>query len=253
MILLSSLKQKVKEKANTIMLINGLLKLTLLDYPEKTAATIFTGGCNFRCPFCHNASIVLHYDEMPQLSEEEILKFLSTRTGLLDGVCITGGEPLLQVGLVNFIEKIKLMGFLVKLDTNGSFPEKLIELVSNGLIDYVAMDIKNSKESYARTIGLSNLADSDNILKKINQSIEFLLADNVDYEFRTTVIKNYHTSLDFKNIGFWIHGAKKYFLQNFVDSGDLIQSHIMGVTEKELKKFAEIVKEQVPSVQIRGL
>ncbi|MFA7672811.1 MAG: anaerobic ribonucleoside-triphosphate reductase activating protein [Clostridia bacterium] len=230
------------------MNISGLQKITLLDYPGKIAATVFTGGCNFRCPFCHNASLVLHPDTARNLTEEEFFSFLSKRKGILDGVCISGGEPLIQSQINEFISKIKSLGFLVKLDTNGSFPAKLIELVNKGLIDYVAMDIKNSPTGYAKTIGTTK-----EVLPQINESVTFLLVDNVEYEFRTTVVKDFHSKEDFTAIGKWIQGAKKYFLQNFIDSGDLIQPGLHGVDITELSAFSDIVREYVPSVQIRGV
>jgi len=222
--------------------------MTLLDYPEKIAATVFTGGCNFRCPFCHNASLVLYTDKAQNISEEEFFNFLAKRKGLLDGVCISGGEPLLQNEIGGFISKIKSFGFLVKLDTNGSYSSKLKELVGNGLIDYVAMDIKNSPDGYAKTIGTA-----EEVLTQINESVAFLLADNVEYEFRTTVVKDFHSKEDFVAIGKWIQGARRYFLQNFVDSGDLIQPGLRGVETAELAAFADNVREYVPSVQIRGV
>lgn len=230
------------------MNISGLQKMTLLDYPEKIAATVFTGGCNFRCPFCHNASLVLNAGNAKNISEEEFFNFLAKRKGLLDGVCVSGGEPLLQIEISRFIAKIKSLGFLVKLDTNGSFSSKLKELVGNGLIDYVAMDIKNSPTGYAKTIGTA-----EEVLSQINESVAFLLADNVEYEFRTTVVKDFHSKEDFVAIGKWIQGARRYFLQNFVDSGDLIQPGLRGVEKTELAAFADIVCEYVPSVQIRGV
>jgi pyruvate formate lyase activating enzyme len=230
------------------MNISGLQKMTLLDYPEKIAATVFTGGCNFRCPFCHNASLVLNSGKVQNISEEEFFNFLIKRKGLLDGVCISGGEPLLQKEISKFISKIKSLGFLVKLDTNGSFSSKLKELVGNGLIDYVAMDIKNSPAGYAKTAGTT-----EEVLSKINESTAFLLADHVEYEFRTTVVKDFHTKEDLIAIGKWLQGAKRYFIQHFVDSGDLIQPGLRGVEKAELAAFADIVREYVPSVQIRGI
>jgi pyruvate formate lyase activating enzyme len=222
--------------------------MTLLDYPEKIAATVFTGGCNFRCPFCHNASFVLNPDKARNIPEEEFFNFLIKRKGLLDGVCISGGEPLLQKEISKFISKIKALGFLVKLDTNGSFPSKLKELAGNALIDYVAMDVKNSPAGYAKTAGTTG-----EVLSKINESVDFLLENHVEYEFRTTVVKDFHTKEDFIAIGQWIQGAKRYFLQHFADSGDLIQSGLCGVEKAELAAFADIVREYVPTVQIRGI
>jgi len=229
------------------MNIQGLQKTTLLDYPGKIAATVFTGGCNFRCPYCHNASLVLNDRDAQDISEEVFFDFLAKRKGLLDGVCISGGEPLLQREIGRFISEIKSLGFLVKLDTNGSFPSKLKELVGDGLIDYVAMDIKNSPAGYARTAGIT-----EDILPEVKQSVTFLLAGHVDYEFRTTVVKGFHSKEDFAAIGEWIQRARRYFLQNFVDSGDLIQPGLQGVDKTELAVFADAVRMYVPSVQIRN-
>jgi pyruvate formate lyase activating enzyme len=227
--------------------ISGLQKMTLLDYPGKVAATVFTGGCNFRCPYCHNASLVLNDRDVQDISEEVFFDFLAKRKGLLDGVCISGGEPLLQRKIGRFISEIRSLGFLVKLDTNGSVPAKLKELVSDGLIDYVAMDIKNSPAGYARTAGTT-----EDILPNVKQSVAFLLAGHVEYEFRTTVVKGFHTKEDFAAIGEWIQGARRYFLQNFVDSGDLIQPGLQGFEKDELAVFADAVRAYVPSVQIRN-
>lgn len=229
------------------MKINGFQKMTLLDFPGKVACTIFTAGCNFRCPFCHNASLVTHISNDVQYSEEEILSYLSKRKGLLDGVCITGGEPLLQDGIEDFITKIKSLGFLIKLDTNGSFPEKLEKLINMGLIDYVAMDIKNSCQKYSYT------TDCDLDIKKIEQSVSLLMSSGVDYEFRTTVVKEYHNVEDMRDIGEWINGAKRYFLQNFVDSGDLIKEGLSAHDLTELYKMQQIVDEFVVKTEIRGI
>jgi pyruvate formate lyase activating enzyme len=229
------------------MNIQGLQKTTLLDYPGKIAATVFTGGCNFRCPYCHNASLVLNAGNAQDISEEAFFEFLSKRKGLLDGVCISGGEPLLQKEIGRFISEIKSIGFFVKLDTNGSLPDKLKALVGDGLIDYVAMDIKNSPAGYARTAGTT-----EDVLPKIKESVAFLLTGHVEYEFRTTVVKGFHTKEDFAAIGKWIQGAERYFLQNFVDSGDLIQPGLQGVEKEELMAFADAARAYVPSVQVRS-
>ena len=226
--------------------IAGLQKLTLLDYPGKVAATVFTGGCNFCCPFCHNASIVLGKEQT--ISETDFFAFLNKRKGLLEGVCISGGEPLIQSGLTDFIIKIKSLGYLVKLDTNGSFPDKLKELVKAGLVDYVAMDIKNSPSGYVKTSGIT---ESKNLIDGILESAAFLLTKAVEYEFRTTVVNGFHTTDDFIEIGKWIKGADKCFLQNFTDSGDIIQPGLKGVDQAVMASFANIVREYVPSVQIR--
>ncbi len=230
------------------MLINGFQKLTILDYPGKVACIVFTPGCNFRCPFCHNASLVTHIDKETYLDIDEVLSYLKKRQGLLDGVVITGGEPLLQDGIEDFIAEIKSLGYSVKLDTNGSFPEKLISIVEKGLVDYVAMDIKNSKEKYGETIGVS---DFD--ISPIEHSVEFLLQGKVDYEFRTTVVKNYHTLDDIQDIVVWLKGAHKYFLQNFVDSGDIISDGLEPVSALLLKEMKEKASEFISSVEIRGI
>ena len=230
------------------MRIDGLQKMTLLDFPGKVACTVFTGGCNFRCPFCHNALLVTKLPEKPDYTEDEILSFLEKRVGLLDGVAITGGEPLLNPDIGDFIRKIRDMGYAVKLDTNGSFPERLKAIVGEGLVDYVAMDIKNRREKYAETIGLKNLD-----LSKIEESIEFLKSGAVDYEFRTTVVKQFHTVEDIRAAAEWISGAKRYFLQNFVDSGELICGDVCGVDKETMLKMKSAAADFVPQTEIRGI
>lgn len=230
------------------MKIYGLQKLTLLDYPEKTACTIFTGGCNFRCPFCHNALLVTDIDDAKTYSEEEILDFLSKRRGLLDGVCITGGEPLINSDIADFIRKIKDLGYKVKLDTNGTFPKRLKELIDNRLVDYVAMDIKNSKEKYGKTAGMKNVSLSD-----IEKSINLLKLSGIDYEFRTTVVKELHTEEDISRIAEWIKDAKRYFLQNFEDSGNLIGENLSAVSKDVLERMKSSAKAFVENTQIRGV
>ena len=190
------------------MQIYGLQKLTLLDFPQKTACTIFTGGCNFRCPFCHNGDLVL--GDLPEhINDDELFSFLKKRSGVLDGVCITGGEPLLNPDIDSFIKKIRDLGYLVKLDTNGSNPEYLKKLVEQGLVDYVAMDIKNSKEAYPKTVGIDTFDVSP-----VCESVEFLKKSKTDYEFRTTIVREFHTEDDIMKIGEWLKDSKKYFLQN---------------------------------------
>ena len=230
------------------MRIQGLQKLTLLDYPEHTACTVFTAGCNFRCPFCHNASLVVDIPKEAQISEEEFFAFLQKRIGILDGVCVSGGEPLLQPDIEQFIRKIKDMGFAVKLDTNGSFPEKLINLLEEGLIDYVAMDIKNSPETYAFTAGTEKLD-----IEAVQKSVAYLKEEHVPFEFRTTVVKHYHSKESFEEIGKWLVGTEKYFLQKFVDSGDLIGKNTRGCSAKEMNEFLAIVKKYIPNAKLRGM
>ncbi len=230
------------------MKISGFQKMTLLDFPGRVACTVFTAGCNLRCPFCHNAALVTHIDESASFSEEEILDYLKKRKGLLDGVCITGGEPLLQAGIEDFIAKIKAIGYAVKLDTNGFYPEKLISLVKGGLVDYVAMDIKNSKEKYAQTTGVEDID-----INAVEKSVDFLLQGNIDFEFRTTIVNELHTVEDIALIGEWIKGAPKYFLQNFVDSGDLICENMSAVSRDELYKMQQKAQEFVVNTEIRGI
>lgn len=230
------------------MVINGFQKLTLLDYPGRVACTIFTAGCNMRCPFCHNASLVTHIDNDNTFSTEEVLSYLEKRQGILEGVCITGGEPLLQPDIKEFITEIKKLGYAVKLDTNGTFPEKLKELVNEGLVDYVAMDIKNSKAKYKETAGINNLD-----LSKIEESVDFLINGNMDFEFRTTIVSEFHTVEDIQDIVVWIRGAHKYFLQNFVDSGDLIGQGLNPVTLDTLRVMREKATEIIPNVELRGI
>ena len=230
------------------MKICGLMKLTLLDFPEKTACTIFTGGCNFRCPFCHNASLVTRVNEQEIIPESEILSFLSKRQGLLDGVCITGGEPLLQPDIEDFIRKVKDLGFLVKLDTNGSYPDKLKHLVSKGIIDYVAMDIKSSPENYGKVIGIDNFD-----VTPIRESAEFLMEGHIPYEFRTTLVKELHDENDIVKIGQWLNGADKFFLQTFVDSGDIIGKNLSAFSKDETEYLYTILRKYIKTAQIRGL
>ncbi len=227
------------------MTVNGLLKLTLLDFPGKCACTVFFSGCNFRCPFCHNASLVLGEGE--NISEEEFFKFLSKREGVLDGVCITGGEPLLQRDIEGFMRKIKNMGFAVKLDTNGTFPDKLKKLVGDGLVDYVAMDIKSSPDGYSRAAGCPVN------FERVKESVDFLLSDAVDYEFRTTVARGAVLSEDMEGIGDLIKGAKRYFLQGFVDSGDILGEGVGAYSKEEMETMLKIVKKHVPAAELRGV
>lgn len=230
------------------MNIGGIQRLSLLDYPDKTCCTIFTVGCNYRCPFCHNASIVENKLSEKGVLQDEVIDFLKRRIGILDGVCITGGEPLLQDQLESFIREIKSLGFLVKLDTNGSLPKKLKQLIETGLVDYVAMDIKNSSDSYGQTIGINNYN-----LDPIKESVDLLLSNIVPYEFKTTVVRQLHTSKDMLAIAQWIKGAEHYYLQNFVDSGDVLESGLSGFSREEMQAFQELIRPIIPSVELRGI
>lgn len=230
------------------MLISGLQKLTLLDYPGRVACTVFTGGCNFRCPFCHNAPLVIPERLARDSSEEAVLAFLNKRRGVLDGVAVTGGEPLLHKDIGAFLEKVKALGFAVKLDTNGSFPDRLRAIVSAGLVDRVAMDVKNAPALYEKTAG----AAVD--LAAIERSRDFLLSGSVDYEFRTTVVRGLHTKESLMDAARWIRGAKEYYLQQFKDSGDVLAIEGLGAfDEKEMHALAAAAAEFVPSVQVRGV
>lgn len=231
------------------MFLSGLQKMTLLDYPGKVACTVFTAGCNFRCPFCHNASLVLPDRLEQHVTEDEVFTFLKKRTGILDGVAVTGGEPLLHREIPDFLRRVKDLGFLVKLDTNGSFPDMLEALISEGLVDRVAMDIKNSPALYAETAGIPDLD-----LSRIEQSKNLLLSGIVDYEFRTTVVKGLHTAESLAEAAEWIAGAKEYYLQQFKDSGDLVAvGTLSAFDEQEMHALADAVRPLIPGVQVRGI
>ena len=227
------------------MLIGGVQKMTMLDYPGKVACTIFTYGCNFRCPFCHNATLVI--DEANLFDKNEILAYINKRKGILDGVVVTGGEPLLQSDIMEFLAELKQTGLLVKLDTNGSYPERLEQIIEKGLVDYVAMDIKNCKEKYDLTTGVK--ID----ISKIEKSVELLMQDRVDYEFRTTVVKELHKKEDFEEIGKWLIGAKRLFLQPFKDNENLIGENLSSHSKESLEEFKGILEKTIPQVEIRGL
>lgn len=230
------------------MNIQGLQKVTLLDFPGRVACTVFLAGCNFRCPFCHNASLVTHVDKDRDIPEEEILSFLKKRRGVLDGVCITGGEPLLAPGLDSFIRKIKDLGYEVKLDTNGSNVERLKTLAGSGMLDYIAMDIKNAPGKYGMTIGIDGY-DISNILK----SVDYLMNGPVTFEFRTTVVREFHKREDFEEIGRWLKGAPAYYLQGFVDSGDVIRPGLRAYTKEIMEQALGIVKKYIPAAELRGV
>ncbi len=229
------------------MNIQGLQKLTLLDYPGKMACTIFTAGCNLRCPFCHNSRLVINPEKQSEYSDDEIFSFLKKRAGILDGVAITGGEPLLQNDIEDFIRRVRELGYSVKLDTNGTFPEKLRDLVEKGLIDYVAMDVKNSPELYAETVGISGYD-----ISKIKESIDFLLEGKVDYEFRTTVVREFHSVFGMNSLGEMIKGAKRHYIQGFIDSGELIGFGMSAVPLEEMERMKKIMFQYVDECEIRG-
>ena len=230
------------------MIIGGLQKLTLLDFPGKVACTVFTVGCNLRCPFCHNPALVNNPPESYRISEEEFFAFLNKRKGILDGVAITGGEPLLHSDIGEFIAKIKSLGYKVKLDTNGTFPDRLGQILAEGNVDYVAMDLKNTFDKYAETVGISGFDTS-----LIKRSIRLIQESGVDHEFRTTVVSPLHTADDFETIAKQVEGSEKYFLQNFVDSGDLLNGEGLGEMPRgELEKALENARKIIPQSKIRG-
>lgn len=233
------------------MQIYGLNKLTLLDFPGHLACTLFTGGCNFRCPFCHNASLVLPSAHPPALSEQEFFHFLHKRQGVLEGVCITGGEPTLSPELPEFIVQIRRLGYFIKLDTNGSRPELLSLLLEKNLLDYVAMDIKNSRESYAKTCDVPELD-----LDPIEESIKLLRHSQISYEFRTTVVRGLHTTEDFLSIGSWLSGDSSYYLQGFQDSGELLSdsgNSFSAFSLSEMEQFRCTVLPWLPNTKLRGI
>lgn len=230
------------------MKICGLQKTTLLDYPGKVAATVFLSGCNFCCPFCHNADLVTGRAE-ELLSADELMAFLKKRAGILEGVCITGGEPTLYPEeLANLMRRIRELGYAVKLDTNGYRPQVLKDLCRQGLADYVAMDIKAGRPHYAKTCGLSEVH-----MENVMESADFLMQGQIAYEFRTTVVKGLHTAEDFEDIAQWIGGCRQYFLQGFVDSGNVLKSGFSAYTRAELLEYLTIVQSTIPNAEIRGV
>lgn len=251
----------------------GLQKLSLLDFPGKMCATVFTGGCNFRCPFCHNSSLVVGElsEEGASYDEEEILAFLKKRVGVLDGICITGGEPTLYgERLISFMKRIKELGMLIKLDTNGSRPDVLRAAVESGAVDYVAMDIKSSVSGYPLIVGPVKI-DMDAII----ESAKYLMEDHVDFEFRTTVVKPLHKASDFEEIGKLLGGDEKYFIQSYKDSGDILfdsdsktrehlknelspdesarTENLSAYSEAELGEFLATIKKYIPRAELRGV
>ena len=234
------------------MRISGLQKTTLLDYPGHIACTIFFGNCNLRCPFCHNMELVLHPEHFPEISIDEILKFLNDRKGKLNGVAITGGEPLLNKDIDILLKAIKDLGYPIKLDTNGFFPEMIEKLIDNNLVDRFAMDIKSGWNNYLKIAGIEN-SNSQDWQDKIKKSIDLLINRANDYEFRTTCVKGLHTEADFYEIKDIIKGAKNYFLQDYKAAPDMENLPFKAFEKEELMKFADIVRDSVGSVEIRGI
>ena len=234
-------------------MISGLQKMTLLDFPGKVACTVFLQGCNFRCPFCHNSGL-LEGNEPELMTAEELLVFLKKRQGILDGVCITGGEPTLHPGLSQLLKDIKSLGYATKLDTNGSRPDIMKQLVAEKLVDYVAMDIKNSPRRYGETAGVPKMH-----LDRIEESICFLLAGSVDYEFRTTVVAELHDSDAIAEIGQWLssldttHRARRFFLQCYADRDSVLKSGLHAPKKADLEDYTRILAPFAELVQIRGI
>ena len=227
------------------MKIHGLQKMTLLDFPGRVACTVFLGGCDMRCPFCHNAELI-DGSVPPVMDEEELLAFLKKRQGLLEGVAVTGGEPLLRPDFIELAEKIRDLGYPMKLDTNGMHPGRLREIIDRGLAAYVAMDIKNSPERYAVTAGLEELD-----LGPIRESVSLLMEGRTDYEFRTTVVAELHDADSFRKIGGWIRGAKRYYLQKFTDRDTVPFGGFHAPADEQMRLYAEIAREYVPAAELR--
>ena len=227
------------------MKIFGIQKLTLIDYPGKTAATVFISGCDFFCPYCHNAES-LNEQNPVSIEKQEVLDFLNTRKKLLDGVCISGGEPLNQSGIEELLKEIKSIGYEIKLDTNGNNPKLLKQLAENKLIDYIAMDIKNSLQNYAKTIGIENFNTTN-----VQKSAQYLQNGTTPYEFRTTIIHELHTPEDIHQIGKWLSGANKYYLQKFKNTNEVPQKNLIPPTDKAMNEFYNILTTYDINVYIR--
>lgn len=228
------------------MKIAGYEKMSLVDYDGKVACTVFTNGCNFRCGFCHNSALVVQVNCFPQVEEKEFFSYLEKRRGILDGVCISGGEPTLSSDLLSFCEKIKALDYSIKLDTNGTNPDIVKKLASEKLCDYFAMDIKSSLDNYPI------ITNSNVDITKITKTVEFFLSGQVDYEFRTTIFKEFHTKQEMQKIGEWIKGAKKYFLQKFVDGENCIEQGFTPIDEQTANEYLQILKQFIPNTKLRG-
>ena len=230
------------------MNICGYQKTTLLDYPGHVAATIFTGGCNFRCPFCHNSDLVTGLTISDSIPEEEIFTFLKKRKNVLSGICITGGEPTLQTDLPKFIEKVRSFGYKIKLDTNGYRPEVIADLLTKNLLNYIAMDIKSGYSNYARVSGIPNLT-----MENIKESISLIENAGIPYEFRTTVVKELHSETDFQEIANMLSSESPYFIQSFKDSGHVLTPGLSSCNADELNNFFSIIKTKLPNASLRGI
>lgn len=230
--------------------IGGLMRMSLLDYPGEVACTVFMSGCNLKCPFCHNRDLVFIPENYEFIEPEAILSFLEKRKSLLDAVCISGGEALLQKNLISLVRRIRELGYLIKLDTNGCYLERLQEIVESGLIDYVAMDVKNTPEKYAATVGM-NKESFD--IEPIRRSMEYLKSGVIPFEFRTTVVREFHSPEDLEEIAGWIGNCEHYYLQKFEDSGNMIQSGFTAYEDEEMKEMLQRVRRYVPTAELRGI
>ncbi|WP_113672812.1 anaerobic ribonucleoside-triphosphate reductase activating protein [Vallitalea guaymasensis] len=229
------------------MNIKGFTKTTLLDYPGHIASTIFTGGCNFNCPYCHNGDLVTAHKDMDNITEESILAHIKKRCGIINYICISGGEPTLQPDLISFLQKIKEYPIKIKLDTNGTNPSVIKSAYEKDLIDYIAMDIKNSKDKYALTV------DRKININDIEESVDYIKTCGIDYEFRTTVIKEFHTTHDIVSIGEWLNGSKRFFIQQYVESDKQIKQGFHAHSHETLMNFKNHVEPYFESVSIRGV
>ena len=229
------------------MKIYGLQKMTLLDFPGRIACTVFLGGCDMRCPFCHNSELAAGTAE-PVMEEETLLTFLKKRQGMLDGVAVTGGEPLLGEAALELLRKIRALGYPVKLDTNGTHPDRLRRAVEEGLVQYCAMDVKNSPERYGETAGVPGMD-----LGPVRESVAFLLEGRTDYEFRTTVVREFHDADSFRAIGSWVHGAKRFALQKFADRDTVPFGNLHAAPREKMQEYLEIARRTVPDTRLRGV
>lgn len=229
------------------MIICGYEKFSMVDYDDKIACTIFTGGCNFRCPFCHNGALVIGDVAAQRIDEEEVIDYLIKRRGMVDAVCVSGGEPTLQPDLGDFLRKVRDLGYLTKLDTNGLRPDVVKNLIDNGLLDYIAMDIKNSPEKYHITTGVKDVD-----MEKIRQSVDIIMSSGIDYEFRTTMMDELHTAEDMRAIASWIEGAKRYYLQKYKDNEGCIEHGYNPVDLKTAKQYLALFEGKVSKLGLRG-
>lgn len=229
------------------MIVCGFEKFSMVDFDGRIACTVFTGGCNFRCPFCHNGALVVGNVKAQEIEMQEVFDYLKKRKGLVDAVCVTGGEPTMHKDLPDFLREVRSLGYATKLDTNGTNPQMLADVIAEGLVDYIAMDIKNSKAKYPQTIGIerANLDD-------ISKSVEILLNCGIDCEFRTTIIDEFHTADDMREIAEWIKGAKRYYMQKYKDNEGCISHGYSEVSRQKADEFVKIFEGKVGSVGLRG-